>query len=81
MYYGHLSKHYKTWIFSYVGVTIKARNRGMTGKNYTQNISDRDTANGRTHASPRGRLDKVSRNLDPAKGIGSREPIGLNRSH
>ena len=62
-------------------VTIKARTRETTRKNYTQDISNRDTTDERTRASPRGKLDEVSRDPDPAKRVRSREPMGLGGSH
>lgn len=52
-----------------VNVTIKARTRETTRKNYTQDISNRNMTNKRTRASPQGKLDKVLRNLDPAKKV------------
>lgn len=64
-----------------MAVTIKAGNCRRSRKNYTQDISNRDTAGEGTRASPRGKLDEVSRDPDPAKGMGSREPIGLGGSH
>lgn len=63
-----------------MAVTIKAGNCRRSRKNYTQDISNRDTTSKGTRASPRGKLDEVSRDLDTAKGIGSREPIGLSGS-
>ena len=60
---------------------IKARNRRIMGKNYTQDISNRNIANKRIYASLQSKLDKILRDLDPAKGIGSREFIKLNRSY
>ena len=66
---------------SLLGVTIETKNRETSRKNYAQDISNRDTADERTRASPRGKLDEVSRDHYPAKRAGSWEPIRLGGRH
>ena len=60
---------------------IKVGNCRIIGKNYTQNISNRDIANKKIYASLQSKLNKVLYNLDPAKGIEFRKPIKLSRSY